>query len=155
MWSRLAASPMRDGYSADTPPWSLLISDLCKLLEQRASGFMRYFGAFFVRLMQLRGSRHGIVFCSEAHLSKMSRNFKIKRLWECPEPMTDVVLLVSHLCIVRRFLATGVLCLLLWLLSATFPITSVPHSSQEYDVLSWILVWWMRRRTSSVKLLPH
>ena len=60
----------------------------------------------------------------------------------------------SHLCFLR-FLTAGILCLLLWLLSDTFPITSAPYSSQEYDVLSWILVWWMRRRTSSVELLPH
>jgi len=60
----------------------------------------------------------------------------------------------SHLCFLR-FLTAGILCLLLWLLSDTFPITSALHSSQEYDVLSWILVWWMRRRNSSVELLPH
>ena len=35
------------------------------------------------------------------------------------------------------------LCLRLWLLSAIFAITSVPHSPQEYDVLSCCLVWWM------------
>ena len=37
-------------------PWSQLTSGLCKLLEQRASGFMRYFGVFFEAMMQLRGS---------------------------------------------------------------------------------------------------
>ena len=49
----------------------------------------------------------------------------------------------SHLCFLSRLLTAGILWLRLWLLSAIFPITSVPHSPQEYDVLSCCLVWWM------------
>ena len=37
---------------------------------------------------------------------------------------------VSHLCFLR-FLTAGILCVLLWLLSDTYTITSAPHSSQE------------------------
>ena len=47
------------------------------------------------------------------------------------------------LCFAFVFLTARILCLLLWLLSDTFQITSAPHLSQEYDVLSCCLVWWM------------
>jgi len=40
----------------------------------------------------LRGALHMIFICSEAHLSKLSQNYKSKRLWECSEPMTHGIL---------------------------------------------------------------